>query len=198
MEMEKGPAMDPQRLTFVLTSENKVTHYCRAAAAEIASQRLIRLTANGCLRLVSSELDAALPRLIDSLRSGERSRLCEVVTCQVEDETRAVKIKVAGLVSPGRLACVDRRQPIDITVEIDLDSEATQFASEACARAYSLTPAETQLCAMLHAGTSLQEAGRRARVTTHTIRDRLKRVFQKTDTHRQAELVTALARFSYQ
>lgn len=54
---------------------------------------------------------------------------------------------------------------------------------------YDLTPAEAVLACELASGHSLQEAARRLRITDATARNRLKQVFAKTGTSRQAALV---------
>jgi DNA-binding CsgD family transcriptional regulator/PAS domain-containing protein len=59
---------------------------------------------------------------------------------------------------------------------------------------YGLTPAEARLACHLANGLSLREAAQRLEVTVETVRSQVKRIFEKTDTRRQAELVALLAR----
>ena len=54
---------------------------------------------------------------------------------------------------------------------------------------YGLTPAEGRLAHQLATGASLEEAAARLGLRLETVRSRLKVIFQKTDTHRQADLV---------
>lgn len=54
---------------------------------------------------------------------------------------------------------------------------------------YDLTPAEAELTAMLAHGLSLDEAAERRGVSRNTARGQLKRIFSKTGTNRQAELI---------
>lgn len=54
---------------------------------------------------------------------------------------------------------------------------------------YGLTPAQTELIALLAEGRSLHEISRERGVTIHTTRSQLKQVFGKTGTRRQSELV---------
>jgi DNA-binding CsgD family transcriptional regulator len=54
---------------------------------------------------------------------------------------------------------------------------------------FGLTPAEARLTALLAQGASLGEAADRLGVREATVRSRLKSVFLKTGTHRQAELI---------
>ncbi len=67
---------------------------------------------------------------------------------------------------------------------------------EVVARIFGLTPAECQLAIALCSGDPLAVVAEKAGVTLHTARDRLKSVFAKTGTNRQAELVLLLQRLS--
>ena len=60
---------------------------------------------------------------------------------------------------------------------------------EIFSRAFGLTPAEARLAARLATGESLQSAAEALRITKETSRSRVKSIFRKTDTHRQADLV---------
>jgi DNA-binding CsgD family transcriptional regulator len=54
---------------------------------------------------------------------------------------------------------------------------------------FGLTPAEAKVTRLVAQGATLAEAAARLGVTRETIRTRMKTIFEKTDTHRQAELV---------
>ena len=57
---------------------------------------------------------------------------------------------------------------------------------------FGLSPAEARLAALLFAGASLQSCAKALGIKYETARSYLKSVFQKTGTHRQAELVLTL------
>lgn len=57
---------------------------------------------------------------------------------------------------------------------------------------YGLTRGEAALAARLVQGRSLEEAAAELFVSVHTARTHLKRIFMKTDTHRQTELVVRM------
>lgn len=57
---------------------------------------------------------------------------------------------------------------------------------------FSFTPAEASLAASIAAGSSLEEIAAERRISIHTVRTHLKRVFTKTGTSRQGELVRLL------
>jgi DNA-binding CsgD family transcriptional regulator len=54
---------------------------------------------------------------------------------------------------------------------------------------FGLSPAEARLAALLFAGASLRSCAQALSIKYETARSYLKSVFQKTGTHRQAELV---------
>ena len=68
--------------------------------------------------------------------------------------------------------------------------------SEPALRALGLTAAERRLVGHLCRGRPLEEAAGEAEVTISTARTYLKRIFAKTGTHRQSELVALLAALS--
>ncbi len=67
-----------------------------------------------------------------------------------------------------------------------------QMAPAALAQLYGLTPAESRLAGLLVSGTALTEAAVELGVSHQTVRTHLKRIFTKTGTKRQAELVGLL------
>ena len=55
-----------------------------------------------------------------------------------------------------------------------------------------MTPAEARLARLLVQGASLAAAQRDLGLRRETVRTRLKTIFEKTNTHRQSELVTLI------
>jgi len=55
---------------------------------------------------------------------------------------------------------------------------------------YGLTPAEAELAALLVQGRALEEAANELGITRNTARTHMKRIFSKTNTHRQGELIS--------
>lgn len=64
-----------------------------------------------------------------------------------------------------------------------------QASEDLLARAYGLTPAEARLAAALSRGMRLEEFAAEQDVSLNTVRSQLRAVFDKTGTHRQADLV---------
>lgn len=60
---------------------------------------------------------------------------------------------------------------------------------------YGLTPAESRVAVSLADGMTIEEIAEKGQVTIGTVRNQLKQVLSKTDTHRQAALVRLLLSF---
>jgi DNA-binding CsgD family transcriptional regulator len=75
--------------------------------------------------------------------------------------------------------------------EVEID-----FSPQTLKRAFGLTPREAMLVAKLFNTTSLKETAEQMGITGVSAREYLKRVFYKTDTHSQAELVKLLSRYA--
>jgi DNA-binding CsgD family transcriptional regulator len=74
----------------------------------------------------------------------------------------------------------------------DPHDDAAPAQADLYSRAFLLTPAEARLAVHLASGASLTEAADAFGVTHNTVRAQLRAVFDKTDTHRQTELVRLL------
>jgi DNA-binding CsgD family transcriptional regulator len=80
--------------------------------------------------------------------------------------------------------------PDGLAAVIVRDPEAeTQSGPHRFAAMYHLTPAEERLFALIARGMSLQEAREHLGVSKNTARSHMKRIYLKTETHRQADLV---------
>lgn len=83
--------------------------------------------------------------------------------------------------------------PHSVLLLIDLD--ATPLPSTSCLeQIFGLTPAEARLTLLLVDGKTLDEIAHLRHLSVATVRTQLKAVFEKTHTHRQAELVVLVSR----
>lgn len=83
------------------------------------------------------------------------------------------------------------RAPLIAIVMSDLD--ATPYLDEAALQsAFGLSPAEARVSALVGRGERLEDAASLLGISPNTARTHLKRIFEKTATHRQAELVKVL------
>ncbi|MGH1587840.1 helix-turn-helix transcriptional regulator [Methylobacterium phyllosphaerae] len=85
--------------------------------------------------------------------------------------------------------------PHSVLLLIDLD--ATPLPSTACLeQIFGLTRAEARLTLLLVGGETLNEVAERLHLSVATVRTQLRAVFEKTHTHRQAELVVLVSRLA--
>ncbi|GJE48695.1 hypothetical protein GOFOIKOB_1727 [Methylobacterium tardum] len=85
--------------------------------------------------------------------------------------------------------------PHSVLLLIDLD--ATPLPSTGCLeQIFGLTPAEARLTLLLVGGKTLDEIAQKLHLSVATVRTQLKAVFEKTHTHRQAELLVLVSRLA--
>ena len=77
----------------------------------------------------------------------------------------------------------------------DLETDAA-FNQDMIAKVFELTPAQARLAIRLAGGSSVEEAALESGVALETARSHLKAIFNKTETHRQGELVALLNKVS--
>ncbi len=103
---------------------------------------------------------------------------------------------LALLVTPSGRKCCVRAHRCSGKSRVILWHQAggadVRIAPEAIRSVFHLTPAESRLAAELAAGAPLSAAAAKLGVTMHTARDRLRSIFGKTHTGRQAELVSLI------
>ena len=85
------------------------------------------------------------------------------------------------------------RSPQVVAVIIDPESHAPT-APDVLVRLFALTRREAALASALSSGETLEDAADRLRMTYQTARSHLRRIFDKTSTSRQTQLVMMLAR----
>lgn len=89
---------------------------------------------------------------------------------------------------PGLTCWPDERTRVAMLMLYDQDM-ALEVNISVLIRLYGLTRGEAALAASLMRGKSVEDAAGELFISPHTARTHLKRIFMKTDTHRQAELV---------
>lgn len=126
--------------------------------------------------------------IVSAIHPDGRAGLAAIDTISLERPSGQpdLAVTVARLPSAGRFLGSGRRvAAIYITnPKIPFDLDASKLR-----RLYELTPAEARLAALLAQGSRLEEAAADLGVSLNTVRTHLKRIFSKTGTDRQAELV---------
>jgi DNA-binding CsgD family transcriptional regulator len=159
-------------------------------SASTAARRLLR-PENG-LTAADGRLHAAAPdaavALADALNGSGVARNGRVIPIP-RSARRPLIVLVAGP-TPSAPRILDRRTEVSLVL---LDPEAAPGTNETLLEGlYGLTPREAELALLMLKGLTLEEAARRLRVTTNTVRTLLKRVRAKTDSRSQADLLRCL------
>ncbi|MCC6776177.1 MAG: helix-turn-helix transcriptional regulator [Hyphomicrobiales bacterium] len=165
--------------------------FANAAARNIIAE-------GGPLRLRNSVLVTATPRYSQQLAA------------LIEAAARGTPVGTMSIPHPddGRLFTISavsvRRRDIDRFCDLGMRNVTTMLVIQDPARpmqvqdewlidAYGLTQAEARVALCTASGTTVAEAAHRLGVTPNTIKTHLRKVFAKTDTTRQAELVRLMA-----
>ena len=107
---------------------------------------------------------------------------------------RDERLPLTILVAPLRPARDGLGAPLPAAILFIRDPERGGVSELFLQDMFALTPAESAIAAALAAGNSVEYIARTYRVTLNTARTHLKRIFAKTNTRRQGELVALLTR----
>jgi DNA-binding CsgD family transcriptional regulator len=141
------------------------------------------------LTLRDRQANADLTRLIDQL--DHTSDLLTVPSSPIvmrRIDKRPIVVQMQPVPPAARSPFLGARAILSIR---DLEGCAA-FDPNLLATIFELTPAQARLAAMLARGDSVEDAAREIGVAVSTARNQLKTIFQRTGTHRQAELVALL------
>lgn len=130
-------------------------------------------------------LKALLDDLADSTKS--KSLSLEPIIAQRPD-----KLPVIMRVWPFERAAHSAKQDVQAFVTLNVLGPKPGPPAAILAKTFHLTPSEAKLASIIARGASPQIAARELKVSRETVRNQLKSVFSKTDTHRQSELVALL------
>ncbi|MFZ3324403.1 MAG: helix-turn-helix transcriptional regulator [Methylocella sp.] len=158
---------------------------------EIAAARDgLRLGTSGLRALLAAE-DAALQRLIRRacIDTGQGPRAGGRLAISRGSGRKPYTIQIMPLRSCH--ANFFNRPPAALVLIVDAE-RAAHLPPEDLQKLFDLTPAEAQVAILVLRGHGLQSVADELRVTLSTARTHLQRVFEKTGTHRQAELVRML------
>jgi DNA-binding CsgD family transcriptional regulator len=159
-----------------LDADGRILFANRAGASILAGHEASDFVADAASACRGEELEYALARLREEQR-------------QADPEPARHCVTLFPLSTPGSN---DRIRPERTAVVITPGNGPAGVSEDWMRDRYQLTPAEARLAALLAADCSLEEAAAELGVAVGTVRTRLKSIFSKTDTHRQASLVRLL------
>lgn len=183
LDLIQRPALAVDRLGGVLGINSKADGY-------LGREILIR---NGRLTLLDKDASSELTKLIDQLKDTtdfEAAQLAPVVVRRAAK--RPLVVQPLPVPPASRSPFLGARA---ILVLKDLETDAA-FNQDLIAKVFELTPAQARLAIRLAGGSSVEEAALESGVALETARSHLKAIFNKTETHRQGELVALLNKVS--
>ncbi|MGB6431170.1 MAG: helix-turn-helix transcriptional regulator [Candidatus Acidiferrales bacterium] len=175
----------------LLDREGKILWTNREATAILARGDGLRIR-NKFLSAACATEHAELQRLIRaSVATSEGRAAAPDAALRVSRPSLARAL--ALLIAPIRIQRAFCGQPVAVAFVTDPERQR-QPIPDVLKRLYGLTPREAALAALLLQGIDLREAAEQLEVSMNTARTHLRLVFEKTDTHRQSELVHLLLR----
>lgn len=181
-------AIEP-KATFILDSHSNVVAWNNAATGLI--DRSIACIQNRRLAINQPKVDQWVRKAISDasvrLRNAERRKVILL-------GRKRFLLEIFLLPESSGLWIYNHDRYTALQFTEFADSLGTYDAS-LISQEFGLTPSEKKLVEQLAVGRSLQSAANVLGVTIHTARSTLKIVFEKTNTHRQGELVALLNRF---
>lgn len=185
--VELAGALDVVRHGVIIVAGEYVVINVNSAAA-----RILRAEDGLCMR--SGRIAATTTRTEQVLHCAIWNALATVgtgrsLTCFRPSGKRPYVIHV--LPSHRRHADKPPGQPMAVVLIIDPEDEPEPATALLC-RLYHLTGAEAQVALHVGHGANLKQIAKELSVSVTTVRTHLQHVFEKTDTHRQAELVRLL------
>ncbi|WP_419951217.1 helix-turn-helix transcriptional regulator [Methylobacterium sp.] len=168
--------------------------------------RVLRVS-SGAERLFGPDLAVRLGELVVPSDAQATARPRAHITGAIWSDPQAVSLASAPIVirREAKRPLTLRVQPLRkagleyfdgcraILTITDLD-DSRELAGDILKTLYGLTPREAELCHSLLAGHSTGECADRLRISIHTTRTHLKKIFVKTDTASQTELMIVLSR----
>jgi len=149
--------------------------------------RSLTSTSGGDRQSLKHAIQAALEVNQGSSVLRDVLRTAQVLQLQRRPGRRALIVTTA----PVRTPAVADDDPAVIVYALDPDQEIQQLLTPVC-MIYKLTPTEARLAGYLVNGHRVSEAAAHMCIGLQTARAYLKQVFNKTQTHRQADLVRVM------
>jgi DNA-binding CsgD family transcriptional regulator/PAS domain-containing protein len=188
-------ALDHMQMgVLVVDAQRRIAWTNRQACQILASRDGLRIEA-GELEADSRTRTAILQREITAattMETGDEVAEGGTICVPRPSGRRPLEIMVAPI--PGRSSLAIRESGGTALVFVSEPDAELPGEDEVLRALYGLTPAEVRFARLLAADLSLAEAAEQAGITLQTARHRLKALFEKTNTHRQASLVRLLVR----
>ena len=184
-----GEALDRIAIGIILLDGTDHIAFANRRARELFREGDGLAVRNATLHAAASRDTARLRKLIASARRSTVEAATKpggLTAVARPSGKRAYTILVTPIRIPELAGSAGRAV---VAVFVTDPEQDVEMPSDALRHIYKLTEAEAALAVRLSTGLSLAVAAEQLGITKETARTRLKVVFSKTDTHRQAELV---------
>ena len=176
---------------FILDALGCVVYFNLAAKALIQSQGALLIAKNGRLVTAFSESTSLLRKAISDAQNGEPGAPVRV---QSESTYSDLWLRVIPVFPDGYVAGRCTQSKVIVLCDSTNGRELTYDKFSAF---FKFTRREADLAILLAKGEKLDLAAQHLGVSLETARSHLKSLFNKTDTHRQVELVRLLLSFQH-
>ncbi len=175
----------------MLVASDGCTHLAnRAARAILLKQDGLSLSRTGLIADRASDTRLLLKLLEEAIIAPERGEpKGSPITLPRKTAHSALIVRVVPGPGLDSWAGTENRAALVTMYDQDMNLEVDESV---LSQLYGLTRGEAALAAHLSQGQSIEEAAERLFISPHTARTHLKRIFMKTDTHRQTELVVRI------
>ena len=189
-QMTEALSKIPQSI-IVLDRSSKVI-FTNESAERMIALRDGLITAKGILTAGSIKETRQLHEAVGKAFMLEQNEIVEPVS--VIQLTRPSGLRpLQLLVAPFRSSCTGSFLPETLALVFVFDPEVRpSTADEILRRIYKLTPAEARIASLIAQGLSTKDVGQMLSISENTARTHLKRIFSKTDTSRQSDLMNLI------
>lgn len=182
-------ALDQMRLNLVVVSQTGWILFLNRAAAEI-EVLADGLSFVGKMRATSQSDDAILQKIIRNATSrGDHARKPGIAIISRPSGRRSFVVRAFPLCGANSTTGHRRAVALLQIADPECESHISPFHLQ---DTFGLTPTEAKVAVCILRGSGLTCVAKELSVTLSTVRVHLQRVFEKTGTHRQAELVRLL------
>lgn len=184
-------ALDALPFGIVVVDEKNQVAFVNSAAARIAAAGDGVKIASGALTLWRDEDDAALGRVVHQYRKGLYADIAK-------ERKRLIASRPSGrrpfvlTVAPISNRVLSLAPSLAVMICITDPYETVHLQSRSLAEIFGLSPAEAEVALALATRGSLQLAARQCRITEGSARQYMKRIFSKTNTSGQVELIALI------
>jgi DNA-binding CsgD family transcriptional regulator/PAS domain-containing protein len=170
---------------FLLDAKGRLVFCNRRAEAYLSDGAVLAAPAGG-LKATDASQDLSLQHAIAKASAGAASSGAEFTI--TGNDRRSLSVSITPVPPAGPTACYGKFRVCCAVIVADPDMRQASTISK-LARIYGLTPAEMRVLEVMLTGTGAAQAADALGISVETTRTHLKRIFSKTRTTRQAELM---------